>query len=67
MTAWRGSSRRRATPLTDVPDLDPRWPQLLAAARAWEARLIPGTSTSLQDVTRNLRVAIAAFDEESET
>lgn len=48
----------------DVPDLDPRWPRLLAAARSWQASLIPKTSTSSLGPTNVLLEAIEAFDEE---
>ena len=47
-----------------MPDLDPRWPRLLAAARSWQANLIPRTSTSTQGPTRVLLEAIEAFDQE---
>lgn len=50
--------------MSDVPDMDPRWPRLLAAARSWKANLIAGTSTSSQGPTRVLLEAIEAFDKE---
>ena len=46
----------------EVPDLDPRWPRLLAAARSWKASLIPRTSTGTAGPTNVLIEAIAAFD-----
>lgn len=49
--------------MADVPDLDPRWPALLAAARVWKASLIPRTSTGVAGPTNNLIEAIAAFDQ----
>ncbi len=39
---------------------------LLAAARQWEADLIPGTSTTSAPAVRLLRAAIAAFDGDPE-
>jgi hypothetical protein len=48
----------------DVPDMDPRWPRLLAAARSWQANLIPSTSTSSLGPTNVLLQAIEAFDQE---
>lgn len=45
-----------------MPDLDPRWPGLLTAARAWKAGLIPNTSTSILGPARALVAAIEAFD-----
>jgi hypothetical protein len=45
-----------------VPDMDPRWPRLLAAARVWQASLIPKTSTSVFGPTRLLIEAIEAFE-----
>lgn len=49
--------------MTDVPDLDPRWPRLLAAARAWKGGLIRGTSTTTLALATRLVEAIDAFDE----
>jgi len=45
-----------------MPDMDPRWPQLLAAGRAWRGSLIPRTSTAVANTTNLLLEAIAAFD-----
>jgi len=45
-----------------VPDMDPRWPRLLAAARAWRAGVIPRTSTGLAAPTRVLLECIEDFD-----
>lgn len=44
-------------------DLDPRWSDLLAAARAWRDTLIPATSTGTAKPTRRLVDAINAFDQ----
>ena len=49
--------------MADVPDMDPRWPSLLVAARVWRASLIPKTSTSTQGAARSLLEAIEALDE----
>ena len=49
--------------MSDVPDMDPRWTRLLAAARAWKATLIPNTSTGTLGPTNVLLDAITAFDE----
>lgn len=51
--------------MTDVPTMDPRFPRLLAAARAWRATLVPKTSTGMQGPTRVLIEAVDAFDEDT--
>lgn len=52
--------------MNEVPDLDPRWPRLLAAARVWRANLIPKTSTGTSGPTRVLVEAIDAFDQDDQ-
>ena len=47
-----------------MAELDPKWPQLLAAARVWRASLIPKTSTGTAAPTNKLIDAIEAFDED---
>jgi hypothetical protein len=49
--------------MTDEP-LDQRWTQLLIAARAWRANLIPKTSTTAANAANQLLRAIEAFDDE---
>jgi len=49
--------------VTDEP-LDPRWTQLLVAARVWRAGLIPKTSTASINAVNALLRAIEAFDPE---
>lgn len=49
--------------MTDMPDMDPRWPRLLAAARSWRASMIPNTSVGIYGPTRVLIEAIEDFDE----
>jgi hypothetical protein len=51
----------------DVPDMDPRWPRLLAAARSWRAQQIPRTSNGIYGPTRVLVEAIEAFDQVEDT
>ena len=46
--------------------LDKRWPQLLAAARAWRASIIGDTITTPRATHDALIVAIEAFDSEQE-
>jgi hypothetical protein len=46
-----------------VPDMDARWPALLAAGRAWRASLIPKTSTGIAGPTQALIAAIESFDQ----
>lgn len=54
--------------MTNPETLDPRWPRLLVAARAWRARLGTGISSSGSTarplVEISLLEAIAAFDED---
>lgn len=47
-------------------ELDPRWPRLLAAGRAWRATLIPGTSSGIYGPTKALLAAIESFDTEAD-